>query len=139
MKERENESAKFAYANQSLFHSLQSLFHSFTNRSFAMKLTPYLLVSPYLLHFAVFVAFPVVFSVILTFHDWNIIAPMQYVGGANYARLVQDRLFWQAIGNTLRFLVMHIPLQIGVALLLAELLNRTVRGAAFFQIGRAHV
>ncbi len=95
--------------------------------------TPYLLVSPYLVHFAVFVAFPVVFSVILTFHDWNIIAPMQYVGGANYARVVQDRLFWQAIGNTLRFLVVHIPLQIGVALLLAELLNRTVRGAAFFR------
>ncbi|GAB3573257.1 sugar ABC transporter permease [Spirosoma luteolum] len=97
------------------------------------KLIPYLLVSPYLLHVLVFVAFPVVFSVVLTFHSWNIIAPMQYVGLANYRHLLHDRLFWTAIGNTLRFLLVHIPLQIGVALGLAELLNRTVRGAAFFR------
>ena len=97
------------------------------------RLTPYLLVSPYLLHVAVFVLFPVVFSVVLTFHSWNIISPMQYVGLANYERLFKDRLFWQAIYNTLRFLVVHIPLQILIALALAELLNRTVRGASFFR------
>ena len=97
------------------------------------KFTPYLLVSPYLLHVAVFVLFPVVFSVVLTFHSWNIISPMQYVGLANYERLFKDRLFWQAIYNTLRFLVVHIPLQILIALALAELLNRTVRGASFFR------
>ena len=97
------------------------------------RFTPYLLVSPYLLHVAVFVAFPVVFSVVLTFHNWNIISPMQYVGLANYERLFKDRLFWQAIYNTLRFLIVHIPLQILIALALAELLNRTVRGASFFR------
>jgi ABC-type sugar transport system permease subunit len=97
------------------------------------KLTPYFLVSPYLLHVAVFVLFPVVFSVVLTFHSWNIISPMQYVGLANYERLFKDRLFWQAIYNTLRFLVVHIPLQILIALALAELLNRTVRGVSFFR------
>lgn len=94
---------------------------------------PYLLVSPYLLHFSVFVAFPVVFSVVLTFHSWNIISPMKYVGLANYRHLIHDRLFWQAVWNTVRFLIVHIPLQILVALTLAELLNRTVRGAAFFR------
>lgn len=94
---------------------------------------PYLLVSPYLLHFSVFVAFPVVFSVVLTFHSWNIISPMKYVGFANYRHLIHDRLFWQAVWNTVRFLIVHIPLQILVALTLAELLNRTVRGAAFFR------
>lgn len=97
------------------------------------KITPYLLISPYLLHVTVFVAFPVVFSVVLTFHSWNIISPMQYVGLANYERLFKDRLFWQAIYNTVRFLVVHIPLQILIALALAELLNRTVRGASFFR------
>jgi ABC-type sugar transport system permease subunit len=79
------------------------------------------------------VAFPVVFSVVLTFHSWNIISPMKYVGFANYRHLIHDRLFWQAVWNTVRFLIVHIPLQILVALTLAELLNRTVRGAAFFR------
>ncbi|MBO0939874.1 sugar ABC transporter permease [Fibrella sp. HMF5335] len=97
------------------------------------RLTPYLLVSPYLLHFLVFVAFPVGFSVVLTFHDWNIISPMKWVGLANYGRVFRDREFWQAVWNTLRFLVVHIPLQIAIALFLAELLNRTIRGAAFFR------
>ncbi len=107
--------------------------HSITYPLPMKKLTPYLLVSPYLLHVAVFVAFPVVFSVVLTFHSWNIISPMQYVGLANYERLLNDRLFWQAIWNTLRFLLVHIPLQILLALALAELLNRTVQGASFFR------
>lgn len=97
------------------------------------KWTPYLLVSPYILHFVVFVAFPVVFSIVLTFHRWNIISPMQYVGLANYEHLMHDRLFWQAVWNTIRFLFVHIPLQLVIALALAELLNRTVRGAAFFR------
>ncbi len=97
------------------------------------KWTPYLLVAPYILHFMVFVLFPVVFSVVLTFHSWNIIAPMKYVGLANYTHVFQDRLFWQAVWNTLRFLIVHIPLQIIVALGLAELLNRTVKGASFFR------
>ncbi|GAB3329267.1 sugar ABC transporter permease [Larkinella ripae] len=97
------------------------------------KWIPYGLVAPYVLHFAVFVAFPVVFSVVLTFHSWNIISPMEFVGLANYTRLFKDRQFWQAIYNTLRFLLIHIPLQIVIALALAELLNRTIRGAAFFR------
>lgn len=97
------------------------------------KWIPYGLVAPYILHFAVFVAFPVVFSVVLTFHSWNIISPMEFVGLANYTRLFKDRLFWQAIYNTLRFLIIHIPLQIVIALALAELLNRTIRGASFFR------
>ncbi len=97
------------------------------------KLTPYLLVAPYLLHVAVFVAFPVAFSIVLTFHSWNIISPMKYVGFDNYAHLLQDRLFWQSLWNTVRFLLVHIPLQIVIALALAEFLNGPIRGRAFFR------
>lgn len=97
------------------------------------KLLPYWLVSPYLLYFGVFVAFPVVFSVVLTFHSWNIISPMRFVGLDNYVRLFKDRLFWQAIYNTLRFLLVHIPLQIVISLALAEFLNQKIRGQAFFR------
>ena len=97
------------------------------------KLLPYWLVAPYVVHMLVFVAFPVVFSVALTFHRWNIISPMEFIGPDNYVRLFKDRLFWQALFNTFRFLLVHIPLQIGIALGLAELLNRTLRGASFFR------
>lgn len=97
------------------------------------KITPYLIVSPYLLHLALFVLFPVVFSIVLTFHKWNIIAPMEYVGGGNYWRLFNDRLFWKAILNTFQFLLVHIPLQIVIALALAYFLNQKLFARGFFR------
>ncbi|SHE55119.1 carbohydrate ABC transporter permease [Flavisolibacter ginsengisoli] len=97
------------------------------------KLLPYLMVSPYLLFVLVFVVFPVLFCLFLTFHKWNIIAPMQFAGMDNYSRLFQDRLFWKAIGNTLKFLLLHIPLQLIVSLLLAWLLNQKIRAVSFFR------
>ena len=104
------------------------------------KILPYLLVSPYIVHFLLFVAFPVVFSIVLTFHKWNIISPMEYTGLNNYVRLFNDKTFIKSMGNTLIFLVIHIPLQIIVALFLAEILNQKLklrgvfRGAFFLPV-----
>jgi len=104
------------------------------NTSFRRKqLLPYLLVSPYLIFVSVFVIFPVLFCFFLTFHKWNIIAPMRFIGTENYARLIHDRLFWKAIGNTLKFLSLHIPLQLVISLFLAQLLNQKIRAASFFR------
>jgi len=94
---------------------------------------PYLILSPYLIHLLLFVLFPVVFSVVLTFHKWNIIAPMEYVGLDNFRRLFQDRLFWKAVLNTLQFLLVHIPLQIILALALAYFLNEKIILRSFFR------
>src|SRR5882757_2107256 len=82
------------------------------------KWLPYLLVSPYILFVSIFVVFPVLFCFFLTYHKWNIISPMHFIGTDNYVRLFHDRLFWKAIGNTLRFLLLHIPLQLIVSLFL---------------------
>jgi ABC-type sugar transport system permease subunit len=104
------------------------------------NILPYLLVSPYLIHFILFVAFPVGFSIVLTFHNWNIISPMEYTGLNNYVRLVNDKTFLKSMGNTIIFLLIHIPLQIIFALLLAEILNQKIklrgvfRGAFFLPV-----
>src|SRR5580765_4018684 len=97
------------------------------------KFLPYLLVSPYLLFVIVFVLFPVLFCFFLTFNKWNIIAPMHFIGTDNYTRLFHDKLFWKAIGNTLKFLLLHIPLQLIVSIFLAELLNQKIRARAFYR------
>lgn len=96
-------------------------------------LTPYIILSPYLLHLLLFVLFPIVFSVVLTFHKWNIISPMEYVGLDNIQRLFQDRLFWKSVLNTLKFLIVHIPLQIVIALALAYFLNEKILMRGFFR------
>ena len=97
------------------------------------KWLPYLFVAPYLLHLVVFVAFPVFFSLFLTFHKWNIISPVEYVGVANYTRMFQDRMFWKAILNTFKFLLIHIPLQLFFALALAEFLNQNIKFKGFYR------
>ncbi len=97
------------------------------------KILPYLLVSPYIVHFLLFVSFPVVFSIVLTFHNWNIISPMEYSGTANYIKMFNDKTFFISIFNTLIFLVIHIPLQIIVALFLAEVLNQNIRLRGLFR------
>ncbi len=74
-----------------------------------------------------------VFSVILTFHKWNIISPMEFVGINNYIRLFSDATFLKSIINTLIFLVIHIPLQIIVALFLAQILNQKLKFQGFFR------
>jgi multiple sugar transport system permease protein len=97
------------------------------------SMLPYLLVSPYLVFVSVFVMFPVLFCFFLTFHKWNIISRMHFIGLDNYSRLFHDRLFWKAIGNTLKFLLLHIPLQLTISLLLAQLLNQKIRAISFFR------
>ncbi len=97
------------------------------------SINSYLLVSPYIIHVLVFVLFPVIFSLFLTFHEWNIIGPMNFVGLSNYEKLVQDQFFFKSIRNTLVFLVIHIPLQIVISISLAVILNQQLWFRAFFR------
>lgn len=94
----------------------------------------YLLIAPYLLFLAVFLVYPIFFSVWLTFHDWNIVSPeISFVGLENYRRLIEDELFFKALWNTFRFILINIPLQVVLALLLAVALNQPIKGRGFFR------
>lgn len=97
------------------------------------RLIPYLFVAPYVAHFLVFVSFPVIFSFVLMFHNWNIISPMEYIGLNNFVRLLNDSLFFKSLLNTIVFLIIHIPLQIIVALFFAVMLNQKVKFIGFFR------
>lgn len=93
----------------------------------------YTLTAPYFVFFLLFVAYPITFSFILVFHRWSIVGPMEWVGLANFTEMMGDRLFWKAIGNTLIFLMIHVPLQIIGALIIAEVLNHKLVARGFFR------
>jgi multiple sugar transport system permease protein len=93
----------------------------------------YLLVLPYVIFFLAFVAYPLIFSLILVFHRWNIVSPMEWVGLKNFVRLFADVQFQRSIINTGVFVLIHIPLQIVVALAFALLLNAPMKGRGFFR------
>jgi len=73
------------------------------------------------------------FSFILIFHRWNIVTPMEWIGLKNFLRLSNDDLFFKSVTNTLTFLLIHIPLEIVVALGFALLLNSRVVLRGFFR------
>ncbi len=91
------------------------------------------MVLPYLIYFLAFVAYPLVFSFILIFHRWNVVTPMEFIGLKNFVRLFKDELFFKSIFNTLIFLSIHIPLQIIIALLFAQLLNQHIKFRGLFR------
>jgi len=91
------------------------------------------MVSPYVIYFLVFVAYPLTFSFILIFHRWNIVTPMEFIGLKNFIRLFRDETFFKSIINTLIFLSIHIPLQIAVALFFAQLLNKKIKLRGLFR------
>ena len=93
----------------------------------------YGMVLPYAIFFLVFVAYPLAFSLLLVFHRWNIVTPMEWIGLKNFSRLFQDPLFYASLWNTLVFLLLHIPAQVVVALGFALLLNGRLRGRGFFR------
>lgn len=93
----------------------------------------YALSLPYVVFFSLFVAYPLVFSVVLMFHRWNVVTPMEWIGLKNFERLLGDPLFFKSVGNTLRFLLIQIPLQIVVALSFALLLNSQIRFRSLFR------
>lgn len=91
------------------------------------------MVAPYLVHFLVITAFPIIFSMVLTLHRWNLLSPMQWIGATNFSTVFSDPLFWKSLWNTFRFLGIHIPLQVGSALILAVILNQKIQARGFFR------
>ena len=103
-------------------------------RQMRKEWSAYLFLAPSLLQFAVLLAFPVIFSFYLSFHEWNILEPEKpFVGLDNYARLLTDRRVHQAILNTLYYTAVSVPATLFCGLLVALLLNNRIRGRGMFR------
>ena len=76
------------------------------------SLTGWLMSLPYLAHFLFFGALPLAFSLLLVFCRWNLLSPIEWIGLKNFVRLGRDIQFYKALGNTLIFIAIYIPLQI---------------------------
>jgi len=103
---------------------------------FDLKVSPYLYIAPFFLVFGVFGLYPIIRTAWMSLHDWNLIAPdrRSFVGLDNYAALLKDEYFWNAVFNTVGiFLLATIP-QLLLALVLANTLNRGLRWRTFFRM-----
>jgi multiple sugar transport system permease protein len=92
-----------------------------------------LFISPWIIGFCAFLAYPIVMSIYFSLCDFSVLQPPQFVGLANYRQLFQDDVFLQALSNTFVYALAALPLGIMVAFCLALLLNTGVRGMAFYR------
>lgn len=83
--------------------------------------------------FAVLTLAPVITLFYLSLTSWNAFGAAKWVGLENFVELAGDKSFHTALGNTVYYAALHIPLTIVVSLGLALLLNQKLRGAAFFR------
>jgi multiple sugar transport system permease protein len=90
--------------------------------------TGYQFLGPSFLILLVFVFTPVLFSLYLSFHEWNVVSSAKpFVGLDNFRRLISDHRFWHAFLNTVLY-TLHVPVGMVIALILAALMNQDIRG-----------
>lgn len=89
--------------------------------------------SPWLVGFLFFTAGPMVASLVLSFTEYDLINPAEFVGLENYREMLSDPKVVTSLWNTLIYTALHVPLNIALALALAMLLHRAGRTAGFFR------
>ena len=93
------------------------------------KFTPYLFVLPALILLVVFVYEPAVENIYYSFFSWSSLSPdINFIGFDNYVELFENPIFWQSLSNNLIFAVISVFFQVGVALVLAAILQAGIFG-----------
>jgi multiple sugar transport system permease protein len=91
-------------------------------------------VAPAFVLIAIFALIPIGWSLILSLQNNNLLAPPHYVGLANYKALAKDPQFRSAIGHTLVYTALFVPISVVGALGLAVALNQKIRGIRFYRL-----
>lgn len=92
----------------------------------------YLFILPLLIQFFVFTSGPMIYSVYISFTDWNILQSSTWVGLQNYIKIFSDDKFWKSLGNTLFYLI-GVPIGLFISLIIAIWMNQGIRGTAWYR------
>ncbi len=103
--------------------------HSYKPREIGAAI---LFLSPWIVLMIVFVAGPILFSVITSFTRYDVISPARYVGLQNFREILSDPLFYKSLWNT-AYMLIRVPMMMAISLGIAMLLNRSIRGISFYR------
>ena len=93
----------------------------------------YVFILPWLIGFLGLTAGPMIFSLVTSFADYNMLK-IDFIGIGNYERMFfKDQLFFKAFGNTLFYAVLNIPLVTIGGVIVAVILNKSVFGLRTFR------
>lgn len=98
------------------------------------KVFPYVLILPTILLFGTYIFYPAVNGFIYSFYKWDGIGKMKWLGLENYTDLIGNRQFMGALSRTMSYTFVCIPLVFCVALLLALIVSKDLKGVSFFRV-----
>jgi multiple sugar transport system permease protein len=93
----------------------------------------YLFLAPFLVIYGLFMLYPLIKGLIISLNDWVLGFDPTFVGLANYKTIFQDSYFWEALRNTVLFVVISTPALIVIGLLLAMVVNSRLKGTVFLR------
>jgi multiple sugar transport system permease protein len=110
------------------------------NRAIRENFSCYLFLAPWLLGFLVLTFYPMIYSLYLSFTQYNILQPPKWIGGRNFfimfagnAEYPRDERFLNSLFVTLRFVFISVPLKLAFALAVAMLMNQKLRFISFYR------
>lgn len=95
----------------------------------------YLFLIPALIFFAVFMFYPMIYTIYLSFFDWNLVSPTKdFVGLSNYISLFQNPTTWKILKNTLLYIVILLVFNLIVPYILSFILSAIIKkGQGFYK------
>lgn len=83
----------------------------------------YAMLAPDVIGIAIFIFLPILIALYVSFHDWNALEPMKFVGLKNYKMIFTDSEWWNSVKITLLYTLMYVPMVFCISLLTALFIN----------------
>ncbi len=93
----------------------------------------YIFLLPWLVGLVAITAGPMALSLYFAFTDYNLLQPAEFNGIANFTRMIEDTRLHQSLKVTFTYVLVSTPIQLAVALAVAMLLDKGMRGLSFYR------
>lgn len=93
----------------------------------------YILIAPVTIGLLVFYIWPFVQNIWFSFNDVNKFNVSTFVGLENYKTLISDKEVWQTLGNTLKYVIITVPVGLVLSIFLAALMNTKIKGKSIYR------
>lgn len=101
-----------------------------------VKFSPYLYISPFFILFAIVGLFPIIFTGVISFMDWDLVRNSgKFIGFDQYIWILQQPHFWTALRNTFSIFILSTVPQLILAIFIATMLDRNIRAKTFWRMG----
>ena len=100
-----------------------------------LKFSPYLYISPFFILFAIVGVFPIIFTAVISFMDWDLVRNSgTFVGFDQYVWILEQPHFWTALRNTFSIFLLSTVPQLVLAIFIATMLDRHIRAKTFWRM-----